>query len=233
MRTGLIAVGANIAVVSALASLYGLLSSNPQLVGIGLSGVITGLAILGVGTTPREGPRESLLETLKLLLNSHASILESIDLLTHNLWVIGGDPPLLIATLAGGAERVDPGIGVWAGSPYLAIPLTGVAEDVGALGELSEAGLRNALSDLLTVEYQVAGVVDAGLEDGGVVRVSLLGVRGEFRELQGYPLDPLVLLVLVLLYRLTGRSVRLIEYSVVGDGLELRARLAGGEYWRG
>lgn len=224
MRTGLVAVGANIAVVSALASIYGLLSGNPQLVGVGLSGIITGLAILGVGTTPREGPRESLLEALKLLLNSHASILESIDLLTHNLWIVKGDPPLLIATLAGRAERVDPGVGVWGGSPYLAIPLSGVAEEVGGLGELSEPALRNALSDLLTVEYQVAGVVDVVLEDG-VVRVSLLGVGGEFRRLQGYPLDPLVLLLLVLLYRLTGRGLRLVDYNVVGDGLELRVRL--------
>lgn len=226
MRTALVAAGANIALIAGLATLYGILASSQQIVGVGLSGVITGLALIGAGSTPREGAREPLIEAVRIFLNSHAGILESIGLLPHEIHILPGDPPLLVIAGSSTTPRVDPGIGVKSGSIYLAIPLRNVLDNLPPLGEPTEAALRNIFSDLLTSEYRVASITDIEFE-GDQVRATLLGVSEEFRSLQGYPLDPLVLLVLVLLFRLTGKGVRLIEYNHVGGGLEVRVRMRG------
>ncbi len=219
MRTGLVAAGANIAVVSLFAVLYGIFSNSPQIMGLGLSGILAGLGLIGAGSSPPEGPSVALGEIISLLLNALTSITEEFDLTNSSLMVVGGNDAKIVVSPKETPSSINPGVGVTGGTPYLAIPLGHILEEISPLNNIDEVSLRNTLSDIVITHLNVGKLVDTTLLAPGVLRVSIAGLRDEISELEGkYPISPLTILLLAILYRLTGKGLRVKETGRIVDG---------------
>jgi hypothetical protein len=221
LNTNIVAAGINIVIISAVSAVYGLYESNAQILGVGLSGVLLGLALIGIGTSTHEGSSRFFEEALRVGLNGLASVQEVLDLVEYKLAVVGGAEPKIVLSRRGEeVNDVDPGIGVSSGAPYISIPLSNVLTDVAALDEVTETSLRNSLYDHLVEELSVCRALDVELS-GGNVKITVSGLDEKVRPFTGYPVSPLTLLLAALLYRLTGRSLRLLEHG----------RLVDGAYW--
>ena len=219
MRTGLIAAGANIAVVSLFAVLYGVFSNSSQILGLGLSGVLAGLGLVGVGASPPEGPSTALEEIIGILLNALSAITEELDLNNTRIGITGGEEAKIIISTREASRHIPPGVGVSGGTPYLAIPVGHILEEVSTLQYPEEAVLRNNLSDIIVTHLNIAKLVDIVFLEHGLARISIAGVREEIGGFERrYPLSPLTLLLLVILYRLTGRSIWVRESGRIVDG---------------
>ena len=218
MRIGLVAAGANIATISLVALVYGILSGSPQVTGLSLSGVLAGIAVIGVGASPPPGPSTALQEISRLLLNTITSINEQLDLNDATVQVVMRDQPLIVLA-KDDVETLEPGIGATSKTTYVAIPLSGVLEEVSRLPEINYLDLRNALTEILIDSLGVAKLADVDLSSGSKVKVTLAGVARDLLDLENYPLSPLTLLLLASLGRITGSVVRLVGKGRTPEGL--------------
>ena len=220
MRLGIVIAGANIAAISLVALAYGVLTNSPQVVGISLSGIMTGIAIAGAGASPPQGPSLALQYASKLLLNAITSIGEQLDLNNATLQVIISDPPLLVLSNEETLEHVDPGIGATSTTTYMAVPLSGVLEEVERLPSLNYIDLRNIATELITGSLGIGRIAEVEV-NGDIVRVSIAGVPPELESLEAYPITPLTILIMALISKLAGSRVKLVK----------RGRTPEGYYW--
>ncbi len=217
MKASLIAAGVNIIVVSVFAVFYGIFSSASQITGIGLSGILAGLGVIGVGASPTEGPNRALREAISLLLNSIVAIMEEADIINPNIIVKGLPQPLIIITSKELDIEAEPGVGVRGDTTYIAIPLGSTLRSVKKIEEEAET-LPGVLEEILTRELGLSRIVEVSYESPLKLRIRLSGLGEEIRSLErSYPLSLLSLLVLIVYYRLTGNNARLTEYKLVGD----------------
>lgn len=217
MRLGLVAAGANIAVISLVALVYGIVVNSPQVVGVSLSGVLAGVAIAGAGTSPATGPSTALQSISRLLLNTITSIQEQLDLVNARIRVDMGEQPLLIVTNGDIGEKMDPGIGATVTGTYIAMPLSGVLEDIERLPVVNYIDLKNIITEILTNTLAIARLAEVEVE-GSRVRVSVAGVPQDLTDLESFPITPLSILVMIGLARLTGRTIQLVKRGRTPDG---------------
>ncbi|MDW8083041.1 MAG: hypothetical protein RMI56_04485 [Sulfolobales archaeon] len=227
MITGLLLLGVNAVLVSALLATYGVLAGDNGLVGVAVSvGVVGGVMI--VYSVSWEEPRlRSLYSYLSMMVNASTAVLEDLDLLGGRLCVTGGSGSLLaVYTKSECPASANPGIGFTSGHPYFSIP-TDAFGDVEALENLSEESLGSALAGLLVEELELCKSVDVENLGGSLVAVHLVGLSDALREYVKYPVDPYTLITATAIARLSGRDVLVVERSTTPSGLRLTVRVGG------
>lgn len=221
MKSGLVAAGINIIVVSVFAVFYGIFSSAPQITGIGISGILAGLGVIGAGASPPEGPSRALKEGVGVLLNSIVAVMEEADIVNPNIMVKSLPQPLIVISSKDQDLEAEPGVGVKGDTTYIAIPLGGTLGNIKRIEEESEA-LPGILEEILGRELSLSRIVEASYETPLKLKIQLSGLSEEIRSLErSYPLSLVSLLVLIVYYRLTGNDARLIEYKLTGDSASI------------
>lgn len=228
MNTKLVIVGLNIVVISALVAVYGAVTGDVELLGLSLSTSLIGLTMLVYGTSHGEVGPEFLTTYLKTLVESTTLVLETLDLLDgYACGVVGlGENTLVVfsKTTTACNQATSPGLGFVGASPYYAIPVSALP-DVQSTEGLDSKVVEDALSHVLVSELGVCRSVKVSLA-GNIVEVFIAGIPEIVREYTKYPPDPITILTVASLAKITKRSVLLIERISIPGGARLVLRLA-------
>lgn len=209
MEARYLVAGVNILTVAGVAVAYALASGSQGLLGAALASATVGVVVAAYGLGGGE-PATGLLAGYSASLSSAlVKVLEDMDLLTVKPVVYNrGGSMTLVYSKNAPLNVGDPppqGIGVWRGSPYLAVSLDPLA---GEIEETAGGGFR-AAAEALSARLGVAGSVHVEEAGGGRVVVVLERVNPLVREALGSPLNPVALAVLAALSSSGGGDARL------------------------
>lgn len=224
MTVGLVLLGANTVLVSALLAIYGLVSKDSGLVGIAVSAGIIGGVFLVYGLSRDEPRLGSVLSYLSILANASTAVLEDLDLLDGRVCVISKQPMVVVYTKTECPASANPGLGFTSGSPYFSIPVD-LFRDTSTLEEVTAESIESALRGILVEELGLLRSIRVEAGGGSLFTVYATGLSDALSEYSKYPVDPFTLLVAVATARLTGRDVLVVERSSVPDGVRLVLRV--------
>lgn len=206
--------GVNIALISALLTLYGLLVNNSGLVGLFASALIMGLVIITLSFTTREGLLNVLLNYSAMLTKCTTNIVEDFDLLEANLMAIKKDSNVyIVLTRSNNISLIKPGVGFEQNTPYLALPVGDLMKDIEELGEANESMIEARLSEVFAEELSVCRRIQVK-QYNKTIKLTLAEVDENIRGFLKYPLDPVLLLAMIALNRLINKDLVLKEKSL-------------------
>lgn len=224
MTLGLLLLGVNTLLVSALLAIYGVVNRDGGLVGVAVSAGLVGGVFLVYGLSREEPRLGSILSYLSILASASTVVLEDLDLLDGRVCVVGGEAMVAVYTKAECPVSVNPGLGFTSGSPYFSIPVSAF-QDVSALEEVSAESLERALRSVLVEDLGLCRSVKVEAGGGNLVIVYATGLIDVLREYGRYPVNPFVLLIAAAMARLVGKEVLVVERSSIPGGLRLTLRV--------
>lgn len=224
MTVGLLLLGVNTVLVSALLAIYGVVTQDGGLVGVAVSSGLVGGVFLVYGASREEPRLGSVLSYLSILANAATAVIEDLDLLDGRVCVVSKEEMVAVYTKTDCPASVNPGLGFTSGSPYLSIPVN-VFRDISALEESSAESLEGALRSILVEDLGLCRGVRVEAGGGNLVTVYATGLADVLREYSRYPVDPFTLLTAAATARLAGRDVLVVERSGIPDGLRLVLRV--------
>lgn len=210
MEARYLVAGVNILAAAGVTAAYALAAGSPGLLGAALAAMTVGVVVAAYGLAGGEPAAGFLVDYSESITGALVKVLEDMDLLTvkpvvynrvgsltlvysRNAPLNSGDPP-------------PPGIGVWRGSPYVALSLDPLAE---SLGELVGGGDPGTAAEALSARLGVADSVHVENAGNGRVVVAMERVNPLVREALGSPVNPVALAVLASVSAATGRDARL------------------------
>lgn len=206
--------GVNISLISALLTLYGLITNNPGLIGLFASTLITGLVIITLSFSTREGLLNTLINYSTILTKSTTSIIEDFDLLEATPIVTSKNNNIYIVLAKNNSiNPPEPGLGFDKNTPYLAIPVDDLMKDIEGLGEVDESLIEAELSEVLVDELSICRRIHVEYYNK-TIKVTLSEVDGGIREFLKYPLDPATLLTMIALNKLINKNLALKNKSL-------------------
>lgn len=227
MNTRLIVLGLNMVILSFLLVVYGYLVNNSSLIGIGASTGIIGGVFLVYAYIPSEPSQEAFINYLNTVVNGITTVLEDLDLLNYKICVDnsrGGKTMLLVYTKADCPINPNPGIGQHLLMPYFSIP-TEIFQEVNKLEEITSPSLEDRLNTLLVSSLGVCKSVRAEIR-GDIIAVDVIGVTRALSNYLRYPVDPITVLTLALVTRLTDAElVKVVEREISMNNVRLRLKV--------
>ncbi|MEM1638458.1 MAG: hypothetical protein QXJ69_00050 [Desulfurococcaceae archaeon] len=206
--------GINIVLISAMFTLYGLIINNPSLVGLFASFLITGSVIVVLSFTTREGLLSIFTSYSDILTRFATSIVEDFDLLESTLAVIRrGNNTYIVFTKSTSITQPEPGVGFNSNTPYIAILVNELMNDIEELSEANESVIETELNETFVEEFSVCRRIGAEYS-GGSIKLVLVDVDDRVKEFFKYPLDPVTLLIMVALRKLINRDIVLKSKSM-------------------
>ncbi|MEM2284483.1 MAG: hypothetical protein QXL29_07735 [Zestosphaera sp.] len=211
MNIRLLVLGTDIVIVSILLVVYGLITSDTGLVGVGASIGVVGGVVVVYSFTPGEPALDAVLNYASMLVHAATAVVEDLDLLNSKVCVHGtSTPALIVFSKTGCPDNPNPGVGFAGSSPYFSIPVD-VFRDVEKLEELSAQRLEDSLNSLIAGELALCKAVRVE-QRGEFLAINVIGLAKPLADYTKYPLDPVVLLVLATIARLVGESkIHLVE----------------------
>lgn len=211
--------GANIALISALLALYGLLTNNPSLMGLFASTLIMGLVIITLSFSTREGLLNTLLNYSTMLTKCATTIIEDFDLLEATPTVTRRDGNVyIVLARSNSIDVLEPGVGFYKNAPYFAIPVGDLVSGVEELVELSGLAIETSLSEVLVDEFSMCRRIRVEYSDK-TIKLTLIDVDKRIREFLKYPLDPATSLTMIALNKLINKDLVLKNKSVSFDNV--------------
>lgn len=226
MNVRLVIAGLNVVLVSAILSVYGLISGESALLGLSASIGVIGITMIVYGAGYEEPGLEHLLVYLRALVEASSTTIETLDLLDSEVCGVHGDSGAFVvytksrATCSGG---VNPGPGFTGSSPYFSIPVK-LPLEVQPLVELSGRDLEDILTSVLVSEMGFCKSLRVSLS-GDLLEVHVVGISRTLGEFASYPVNPAVILTMATLARATGRSVVLVDKTEIPGGLKIAVKL--------
>lgn len=211
--------GVNVSLISALLTLYGLLSNNPGLVGLFASTLITGLVITTLSFSTREGLLNTLINYTTMLTKSATSIIEDFDLLEATLIATRKNNSIyIVLARSNDINPPEPGIGFYKNTPYLAIPVDDLMKDVEELGEVDKSVIEAELNEVLVDEFSICRRIHIE-HYNKTINLTLIEVDEKIREFLKYPLDPATLLTMITLNKLINKNIALKNKSLYSNNI--------------
>ena len=209
--------GINIVVASAILLVYGFSTGDSRLVGLSYSTLILGSVITAFSYIYTEPLLEPLLVFTKGLMNGVTAVLEDLDLLDVKPSIVKTENGYYLVYARSTSDKIDPGIGVVHGAPYLAIPLE-TWRGAPVLESLSQNSLEDALSSILVEQLRLCKSVSVEVA-GNFVKTTLVGIDKRVKELAGYPVNPLAITIALLIAQVANATrISLVEKGVLPDG---------------
>lgn len=211
MNTKFLVLGINIVIVSVLIAIYGLITGDNGLVGMAVSSGLVGGVFLVLASTPVETTIEAILSYTSTLVNGVTVILEDLDLLDHKLCIERtSNSLLLVFTKRDCPINPNPGIGMFTGFPYFAIPVN-ILDDVERLEITTQESLEESLEDILISRLELSRALKVELR-GDIITINVLGLSKIVSTYSKYPVDPLTLITSILVAKLLDTDMlRLLE----------------------
>ena len=225
--------GVNLILSSVLILIYGVVNSEPRIVGIAVSVGLMG-AVVTVFSFSSVEPALEFLRLHSLMSNSFVvRLLEDLDLLSVNPRLVSyGDAQYMVYYKdVGLPDELMPGVGVSRGVPYLIVRvppfLAGV--EVGEKGGVGRETVEEFLSRVVVDSYGVASRVRVSESGKGVFEVRLLDIPSTLRGLVGMPGNAVAAVVMAVFNRFFETPVVLRGAKLSGSDYVLTVEVGGRE----
>ncbi len=223
-----IIIGIDIIFASTAAIAIALYNGYESLLGVGFSLLVLGVIISGIGLTSVEPLDRFFRDITELNTKIIGKVLEDTGLLYAPgvRTCLNGADSVVIHGGGVGCGSVRPGLGVYEGRVYLAIPLsavppTNVAE---ALDSENIPALDELLRDALLRTYALGRDVTV-TRSGREIKVALHDLRPEVIGLIKSPLNPLKIVLASLVSKVLRREVIVVSDDVLGEDYVIEMRV--------
>ena len=213
--------GINIIVISLILFMVGYINGIELLMAVSSSNAILGLILTTIGLSYSIPSVKYLVRTVDTYSLLIAKILEDLGIVNPVITLCVSDREYIVYHKGEiYCKDINPGIGLSGKNPYLAIDVSRIAPAITYKSESIREALVNTIVNELSIGSRV--LVTRSKEK---IAIEITGIDRESIEVLSRPCNALHLIVPIVLYRVTGKTVSIVNEVVRGDRYSIEAVL--------